>query len=114
MNNKNYNFNSDTCRFESDNNLEKINAPLSVILQITRRCDLSCAFCSETERMPDQSMEDILRMKNNLLGVPRVFLSGGEPLLRNDLEEIIDIFYKDFIIGLPTNAIKLTEKRAES
>jgi organic radical activating enzyme len=33
----------------------------------------------------------------------RVFLSGGEPLLRRDLPEIVDM-YSSFIIGLPTNA----------
>jgi MoaA/NifB/PqqE/SkfB family radical SAM enzyme len=37
--------------------------------------------------------------------VQRVFLSGGEPLLRRDLPEIVDM-YCDFIIGLPTNATR--------
>jgi molybdenum cofactor biosynthesis enzyme MoaA len=34
-----------------------------------------------------------------------VFLSGGEPLLRKDFMEIVDIF-KEHIIGVPTNATR--------
>jgi len=105
-------FNKNSCRFESSVNLKGINNPLSVIIQITRRCDLSCVFCSETERMPDATIEDLIKIKNNLKGVSRVYLSGGEPLLRNDLQDILKIFYKDFIIGLPTNALKVDKKSA--
>ena len=104
------NFNQSSCRFESKevNLSEKMEVPLSVILQITRQCDLSCVFCSETEKMPDPSYEQLQKMKNNLAGVARIYLSGGEPLLRKDLPEILDLFYGNFIIGLPTNAIKIT------
>jgi MoaA/NifB/PqqE/SkfB family radical SAM enzyme len=42
---------------------------------------------------------------NNLLGVPRIFLSGGEPLLNKDFDKIVELFSKDHILGLPTNAI---------
>jgi molybdenum cofactor biosynthesis enzyme MoaA len=41
----------------------------------------------------------------NLAGVQRVFLSGGEPLLRRDLPDIVDM-YSGFILGLPTNATR--------
>ena len=44
-------------------------------------------------------------IRANLAGVQRVFLSGGEPLLRRDLPEIVDM-YSEFIIGLPTNATR--------
>jgi len=37
--------------------------------------------------------------------VRRVFLSGGEPLLRRDLPEIVAMF-GEFIVGLPTNATR--------
>src|SRR5260370_12483902 len=46
---------------------------------------------------------DVIR--RNLAGVQRVFLSGGEPLLRRDLPEITDM-YSGFILGLPTNATR--------
>jgi MoaA/NifB/PqqE/SkfB family radical SAM enzyme len=81
------------------------NAPLSVILQVTKRCDFNCVFCSETLQMRDPTLEQLDSIRANLAGVQRVFLSGGEPLLRRDLPEIVGM-YDGFIIGLPTNATR--------
>ncbi|MCD0450464.1 radical SAM protein [Actinocorallia sp. API 0066] len=80
-------------------------APLSVILQVTKRCDFDCTFCSETAHMKDPSLDELGTMAANLEGVHRVFLSGGEPLLRRDLLDVVDVF-DGFIIGLPTNATR--------
>jgi MoaA/NifB/PqqE/SkfB family radical SAM enzyme len=80
-------------------------APLSVILQVTKRCDFGCVFCSETLHMGDPTLAQLDAIRGNLAGVQRVFLSGGEPLLRRDLPEITDM-YSGFIIGLPTNATR--------
>jgi MoaA/NifB/PqqE/SkfB family radical SAM enzyme len=79
--------------------------PLSVILQVTKRCDFGCVFCSETLHMSDLTLDQLDTIRGNLAGVQRVFLSGGEPLLRRDLPEITDM-YSGFIIGLPTNATR--------
>jgi hypothetical protein len=79
--------------------------PLSVIVQVTKRCDFNCEFCSETLQMADPTLAQLAIVRENLGGVQRVFLSGGEPLLRQDLPEIVDMF-GDFIIGLPTNATR--------
>jgi MoaA/NifB/PqqE/SkfB family radical SAM enzyme len=79
--------------------------PLSVIVQVTKRCDFSCGFCSETLQMPDPTLEQLDIIRANLWGVRRVFLSGGEPLLRRDLPEIATMF-GGFIVGLPTNATR--------
>ena len=102
-------FNRDFYRFE----VKKLEVfperlPLSVILQVTRRCNFSCIFCSEIEKMADPTFSDIEKMRDNLIGVPRVYISGGEPLLRKDLPQILDLFYGKFIVGLPTNAVTLT------
>lgn len=80
--------------------------PLSVIVQVTKRCNFDCTFCSETSQMPDPSLEELDRMRVNLAGVGRVFLSGGEPLLRADFGEVVDLFHRDFLIGVPTNATR--------
>jgi len=84
---------------------EAATAPLSVIIQVTKRCDFGCVFCSETLQLPDASLAQLETMRDNLAGVRRVFLSGGEPLLRRDLIEIVAMF-GGFIIGLPTNATR--------
>jgi len=102
-------FNRDSCRFE----VKKLDAipeglPLSVILQVTRRCNFSCVFCSEIEKMADPTLSDLEKMRNNLVGVPRVYISGGEPLLRRDLPQVLNLFRNGFVVGLPTNAVTLT------
>src|ERR1035438_10088898 len=66
--------------------------PLSVILQVTKRCDFGCVFCSETLHMSDPTLAQLDTIRGNLAGVLRVFLSGGEPLLRRDLPEITDMY----------------------
>jgi MoaA/NifB/PqqE/SkfB family radical SAM enzyme len=44
-------------------------------------------------------------MRDNLAGTKRLFLSGGEPLMRGDFGDLVDMFAdKDFIIAVPTNA----------
>jgi len=84
---------------------EAASAPLSVIVQVTKRCDFNCGFCSETLQMADPTLEQLGTIRANLTGTQRVFLSGGEPLLRRDLPEIVDMF-SGLIIGLPTNATR--------
>lgn len=84
---------------------ESIDRPLSVIYQVTRRCNFDCNFCNETMQLKDPTLDQIAAIQHNLAGVPRVFLSGGEPLIRRDFIEIVDIF-RDHIIGVPTNATR--------
>src|ERR1039457_3298394 len=55
--------------------------------------------------MPDPPLKNLDGILANLAGVQRVFLSGGEPLLRRDLPEIVTM-YSEFILGLPTNATR--------
>lgn len=90
----------------------KLSAPLSVILQITRNCHFNCEFCSEKDQMPDPSLEELKLYEKHLATVPRIFLSGGEPLTRADFKDVVDIFSKNHILGLPTNAVA-SEKNLE-
>ena len=89
-----------------DDVAERITAPLSVILQVTKRCDFDCNFCSETLQLPDPSLAQLDTIRRNLAGVRRVFLSGGEPLLRRDFGDIVDMYSPEFILGIPTNATR--------
>jgi len=69
--------------------VEQATIPLSVILQVTRRCNFDCDFCSETLQIPDPTLDDLDDIRGNLGGVQRVFLSGGEPLLRPDFLDVV-------------------------
>lgn len=112
-----YRYNKNIGRFELLNDFNfseevaKSEVPLSIILQITRKCHFNCKFCSEAVRnFSDTSLEDLRKIKENLRGVHRVFLSGGEPLIRRDFAEVVKIFSGDFILGLPTNAVATEEQ----
>lgn len=60
----------------------------SLVLDVTSRCNLSCAFCYEEEK-GDQDMANpeivIVKYKPK-----RLVISGGEPMLRQDLKIIVD------------------------
>jgi cyclic pyranopterin phosphate synthase len=65
-------------------------------LSLTERCNLNCIYCrdgtefpGETELSPGE-IDMILRCMVSL-GINKVRLTGGEPLLRRDLEEIIGL-----------------------
>jgi hypothetical protein len=73
-----------------DDLAEAATVPLSVILQVTKRCNFDCSFCSETLQLPDPSLAQLDAIRANLAGTQRVFLSGGEPLLRRDFGDIVD------------------------
>jgi hypothetical protein len=85
---------------------EAATVPLSVILQVTKRCNFDCSFCSETLQLPDPTLPELDTIRTNLAGVQRVFLSGGEPLMRCDFGDIVDMYTGDFILGIPTNATR--------
>lgn len=84
--------------------------PLSLIVQVTRKCNLKCSFCSESEFFPDPSLESLEKLRNKIEGVHRIYLSGGEPLLRTDIFEIIEMYRPYFnVLGLPTNSINISK-----
>ena len=64
-------------------------------LSVTERCTLKCAYCRAGEGLCPKETElsagDFLRIVRILagMGVSKVRITGGEPMLRRDLEEII-------------------------
>ncbi|WP_236646480.1 pyrroloquinoline quinone biosynthesis protein PqqE [Aristophania vespae] len=69
--------------------------PMSLLAEITHRCPLSCPYCSnplELERKAQElSTESWKRVLNEAaeLGILQVHFSGGEPMARPDLPELI-------------------------
>src|SRR5213083_1237466 len=72
-----------------------------------RRCNLSCAYCNEFDSFskPVPAAEMIHRVDRlAALGTTIITISGGEPLLHPDLDEIIRSVRRHGIIaGMITN-----------
>ena len=88
-------------------------------LNITNRCNFRCTHCafdSGIIKMPEfslQSLEKILR-ETKEFGGKRFDITGGEPLVREDVGEIIDIGKKlGYKIELVTNGSLLTKEILE-
>jgi len=86
-----------------------------VLLEVTQRCDLHCAFCfaaAGDQRVADPDLASIENWYRRLLqagGPYNIQLSGGEPALRDDLPDIIrlgrDLGFTFF--QLNTNGLRL-------
>lgn len=93
---------------------------LLAIIDITNRCNLRCPICfanaADAGYIYEPSKEQILFMLDNLrrnrpLSAPALQFSGGEPTLREDLPEFIQMAKKIgfFNIEVNTNGIKLAQ-----
>jgi MoaA/NifB/PqqE/SkfB family radical SAM enzyme/GT2 family glycosyltransferase len=88
--------------------------PEFIILDITHRCNLKCNICEIRKDNPieEYSLGEIKNLINEAVdwGVKEFVLSGGEPLIREDIFEILD-FVKDkgYHIGVLTNGIILDD-----
>jgi PqqA peptide cyclase len=69
--------------------------PYTLIAELTYRCPLRCAYCSNPVRLEQQGPEIDATLwartfaQAAALGVMQVNLTGGEPLVRDDLEAIV-------------------------
>ena len=67
-------------------------APLVVTWAVTNRCNFRCAYCGRGRNTVfELSTESALRIIDQLsgLGCARISFSGGEPLLREDIGELL-------------------------
>lgn len=92
--------------------------------ECTHRCNLSCRHCGSdcktTVDHPDMPKEDFLRVIDSL--TPHVdnhrlsiVITGGEPLMRKDLEEVgLALYKREYPWGIVTNGLALTKSRFDS
>ncbi len=80
-----------------------------------RRCNLSCAYCNEYDKVSQPVALEVMRERVDRLadlGTSVITISGGEPLLHPQLEDIIrHIRRRGMIAGLITNGYLLTAER---
>lgn len=90
--------------------------PITLTFSVTSLCQSRCLTCHIGDKgkegafknRPDLSLEEIERIFRSLGPVFFFNVSGGEPFLRKDLPEIIELavrYLKPAIIHIPTNAL---------
>ena len=96
--------------------------PLGLLAELTYRCPLHCPYCSnplaegggKVGELTTEKWKEVLTEASGL-GVLHAFFSGGEPLQRPDLEELVAHAHG---LGLYTNLITsglgFTEKRGQA
>ncbi len=95
--------------------------PLWLLAELTYRCPLHCVFCYnpvDFARQEDElSTDDWMRVlqQGRELGAVQCGLSGGEPLVRDDLELIVAEAHRlGYYTNLLTSGVGLTQARAEA
>jgi cyclic pyranopterin phosphate synthase len=90
-------------------------------LSVTDRCNLRCAYCMPDDDYRWLEKAEILRFEELALlveafcdaGVERVRLTGGEPLLRRDLDQLVALLAANprlSEVALTTNGVLLAEQ----
>ncbi|HUN92405.1 MAG TPA: pyrroloquinoline quinone biosynthesis protein PqqE [Burkholderiaceae bacterium] len=96
-----------------------VGPPLWLLAELTHRCPLHCAFCYnpvDFARHDDElATADWLRVlrEARALGAVQCGFSGGEPMLRDDLEELVAEAHRlGYYTNLLTSGVGLTPERA--
>lgn len=104
-----------------DPNATKPGPPLWLLAELTYRCPLHCAFCfnpvdfaTQEEELDTSGWIKVLR-EARALGSVQCGFSGGEPMLRDDLETLVGEAHNlGFYTNLLTTGVGLTEARARA
>ena len=90
--------------------------PVYLIHFVTHRCNANCAHCLRGDRLlpgdDELSLDEIERVARALGPMLFVFLTGGEPFLRDDLPDILGAYYRHCRVAkvqIPSNGL-LTDK----
>ncbi|MHA1156953.1 MAG: radical SAM protein [Candidatus Heimdallarchaeota archaeon] len=90
--------------------------PLFVHFECTDRCNMKCSFCNVWRKNRSKNEATTQKFKNRLLecwdlGCSFIGITGGEPLLREDIGELLEFSSRIGLInGLVTNGILLDKK----
>ncbi|MCQ8896661.1 pyrroloquinoline quinone biosynthesis protein PqqE [Limnobacter humi] len=95
--------------------------PLWLLAELTYRCPLHCVFCynpvdytREQTELSTEAWKDTLKQAR-ALGAVQLGFSGGEPLLRDDLEELVAYGHSlGYYTNLITSGIGLKPARLEA
>lgn len=83
--------------------------PISLTFSITRKCNLSCRTCNiwQDKAEDELALEEYIKIFSSIKGkVPWVTIDGGEPFLREDIDQIVENAYsyiRPRVINIATN-----------
>lgn len=94
-----------------------LGTPLTVNFKVTERCNLTCPMCGiprfgdKGKEMGISEIRDMMK-KLRQLSVARVVITGGEPMLRDDLEEVVRVTCAEkLVVSLLTNGTLSSRER---
>ena len=93
------------------------NAPLDAQLIVTRRCNLSCGYCSEYDSFSDPVPTDDLKERIDALHrlhSANITMLGGEPLMHPDIAELVAYAGRKSNTSVVTNGFLLRNGVIES
>jgi pyrroloquinoline quinone biosynthesis protein E len=98
-----------------------ITPPFWLLAELTYRCPLHCVFCYNPlnyaaiqNELTTTEWIKVMREARQL-GAAQLGFSGGEPLMRDDLEELVDEAHRlGFYTNLITSGVGLNEKRIQA
>ncbi|MFC1630931.1 radical SAM protein [Candidatus Omnitrophota bacterium] len=94
------------------------NIPIVISWMITKRCNYMCKYCND-QKLTDQEELDTKQIffiidKLSKIGTKIISLTGGEPLLREDIGKIVDYCAEqDIFVGINSNGSLVRDKIAE-
>jgi len=98
----------------------KLGRPSDVIWNITNRCNLLCDHCymaADAHCLPDElSDEETIALVEQMgeRGLPALFLSGGEPMMRKNFWEILELARSyDIRVTVSTNCTLINREAAK-
>lgn len=92
-------------------NLSKRRIPVRISLLVTKRCNLRCFYCYATDtlnsrQVKEPSLTELKEIVDQIYnaGCRWICILGGEPLIRDDIEEFVDYAHrKGMFLDITTN-----------
>jgi len=110
--------NPDDCPYICDSCTNHVSDTVIGVIDVTKQCNLKCAICfstfSDHEVDYEPTKDELVKMLKFLSQAnpmpPAILFSGGEPLERDDIHEIIGVAHKlKFMTILATNGVRIAE-----
>ncbi len=95
--------------------------PLALLAELTHRCPLRCAYCSNpleldlaSRELDTETWKEVFTQAAEM-GILQVHFSGGEPTARKDLEALVaHASAADLYVNLITSGVLLSQARVEA